>query len=72
MDHAGDMTNSLQRMAADGHRIDAEVLASISPYQTEHINRFGNYELNTNQEVEPLEPVMSISLLNDVRTPLAF
>jgi TnpA family transposase len=60
------MSESLQRMVADGHSIDQDALACLSPYQTEHINRFGNYELKTSQEIVSLEPAMSITFLDDV------
>ena len=66
------MTNALQTMALDGHTIDNRHLASLSPYQTEHINRFGNYNLDTSQEVMPLEPAMNISLLENVMSPSRF
>jgi hypothetical protein len=44
-------------------------LACLSPYQTEHINRFGNYELKTSQEITTLESALSITFLDDVMTP---
>jgi len=59
-------------MVADGHTIDQESLACLSPYQTEHINRFGNYELKTSQEPMSLEPAMNITFLDDVMTPAGF
>jgi len=40
------MTKALQLLMADGNPIDEESLACLSPYQTEHINRFGRYALN--------------------------
>jgi hypothetical protein len=40
--HVVTMTKALRHLEADGH----EVLAVLSPYQTEHINRFGTYVLN--------------------------
>ncbi|MGI0133614.1 MAG: Tn3 family transposase, partial [Candidatus Micrarchaeaceae archaeon] len=64
------MSESLQRMATDGHTIDKEALACLSPYQTEHINRFGNYELKTSQEITTLEPAMSLTFLDDAMSPL--
>ena len=30
-------------MAADGHSFDEELVSCVSPYLTEHINRFGVY-----------------------------
>ncbi len=34
--------------------IPDEILATMSPYQTEHINRFGNYSLNLDRAPEPI------------------
>jgi hypothetical protein len=36
------MTRALQLLIGEGHEIDEEALACLSPYQTEHINRFGD------------------------------
>jgi hypothetical protein len=35
--------------------MDMEVLATLSPYQTEHINRFGTYLLNFQRTPPPLD-----------------
>jgi TnpA family transposase len=40
------MTRAMQKMQADGHLVSDELAASLSPYPTEHINRFGNYNPN--------------------------
>jgi len=52
------MTRGLQQMREDGYDIDLEALATLSPYQTEHINRFGMYTLNSNHIPDPLEPYL--------------
>ena len=51
------MTKALDAIAADGRHQDAvndAALAGLSPYQTEHINRFGNYVLDLSQPPAPL------------------
>ncbi len=50
------MTKALQQLEAHGHAVSDEVLAALSPYQTEHINRFGTYVLNFDRTPEPLKP----------------
>jgi hypothetical protein len=40
------MTNAARRMEAEGFEVRDECVAELSPYQTEHINRFGHYALN--------------------------
>lgn len=64
------MSEALQQMANDGHTIDPAVLACFSPYQTEHINRFGEYELRSGQETTPLEPALNITFLEDAMSLL--
>ena len=48
------MTRALDQMAIEGIMADADALAGLSPYQTEHINRFGNYTLNFARVPAPL------------------
>jgi Tn3 transposase DDE domain len=40
------MTKAVRRMEADGFEVRDECVAQLSPYQTEHIDRFGHYTLN--------------------------
>ena len=37
------ITSALRQLLQEGHPADTEALATLSPYQTEHINRFGNF-----------------------------
>ena len=50
------MTKALEATAGDGHHdaISEGALAGLSPYQTEHINRFGHYVLDLSQPPPPL------------------
>ncbi|MBF0307363.1 MAG: Tn3 family transposase, partial [Alphaproteobacteria bacterium] len=48
------MTRSLDQLAAEGVPIDDAALAGLSPYQTEHINRFGSYTLDFTRIPAPL------------------
>ena len=48
------MTKAIERLKAQGHEISTEVLAALSPYQTAHINRFGQYQLQSRKVPEPL------------------
>jgi hypothetical protein len=50
------MTKALRQLEAEGHAVSHEVLAALSPYQTEHINRFGTYVLNFERTREPPAP----------------
>lgn len=48
------MSKAIQRAEADGHPVSDEVLASLSPFPTEHINRFGKHVLNFSRNPEPV------------------
>jgi TnpA family transposase len=56
------ITRALRQLLQEGQTADTEALAKLSPYQTEHINRFGNYSLNPNRTPEPLEQHLGITL----------
>ena len=49
------MTRAIRRLETDGHQTRDEVLAVLSPYQTAHINRFGNYLLNFGRDPQPIQ-----------------
>ena len=40
------MTRAFHQLAREGYEIDEEAVARLSPYLTEHINRFGRYTLD--------------------------
>jgi TnpA family transposase len=48
------MTKVIHQLAAEGQRISAEALAVLSPYQTRHVNRFGQYTLQLDRIPEPI------------------
>lgn len=64
------MSEALRQMANGGHTSNPAVLTCFSPYQTEHINRFGEYELSSVQEATPLEPALNITFLEDAMSSL--
>jgi TnpA family transposase len=43
--NVSNLTRVLQKLSAAGYTITDDILAHMSPYLTEHINRFGNYTL---------------------------
>lgn len=48
------LTSVLQQLIMQGYKIDNETMARLSPYLTEHINRFGDYSLNLDRQPPPL------------------
>ena len=49
------MTRVLAELREEGRQISAEVLAGLSPYRTSHINRFGDYTLDVNRDITPID-----------------
>jgi TnpA family transposase len=60
------MSDALQAMADDGLYIDPSVVACLSPYQTEYINRFGHYKLKKGKPDTSLDPALNITLFDDI------
>ena len=56
------MTRVLHQMYQEGHTIDMKALATISPYRTGHMNRFGDYAINRNRMPESLEHLLRMKL----------
>src|SRR4051812_29106277 len=52
------MSRALARLATEGHQVTPDALAAISPYQTEHINRYGSYKLRLDRTPEPLDEAL--------------
>ena len=59
--HAGYVPKALQQLLEEGHGRHRGS-EQLSPYRTEHINRFGNYVINPNRMPEPLEQHLGLSL----------
>ncbi|MBC7530862.1 MAG: transposase [Oligoflexus sp.] len=55
------MTKILDKLKTEGHDFSREALAALSPYRTEHINRFGDYTLNLERRPEPLSYGISMA-----------
>jgi len=56
------LTKVLRQLIAEGHHISAEALAALSPYPTAHINRLGVYSLQFDQEPDPIEYDLPLSV----------
>lgn len=48
------MTRILKNLQNDGHILNEQILSGLAPYRRQHINRFGEYTLDLDREVEPL------------------
>jgi TnpA family transposase len=56
------MTKALERLGVDGDTFDEALVSCISPYQTEHINRFGRYGLKRDRVPDPLDGVRTLKM----------
>lgn len=54
------MTRVLAEMKRNGADLNPEVLAGLAPYRRAHINRFGDYTLDIEKELSPLDFNMRI------------
>ena len=52
------LSRALDRLQADGLEASDQALATLTPYQTEHINRFGSYTVNFSRIPKPLPPTL--------------
>jgi hypothetical protein len=52
--NVGSMTRVLQDLVDEGYLVTPEIIARLSPYKTEHINRFGHYERRFDHVLPPV------------------
>jgi hypothetical protein len=46
LDNTLEISAALNALAGEGYRPSIEELAALSPYQTRHMKRFGNHEID--------------------------
>lgn len=49
------MSAILQSLASEGYDINEDIISSLAPYMTSHINRFGKYSIDKNIDVPELK-----------------
>lgn len=59
--HVVSMTQVLQDLIDAGYPVTPEIIARLSPYKTEHINRFGHYELRFDRVPPPITEALRLS-----------
>jgi TnpA family transposase len=57
-----DLTRALRQLRTEGIEVPVEVLQHISPFVREQINCFGEYRLNLEAAVEPLEYELGVAV----------
>jgi hypothetical protein len=48
------LTDALNELVSEGHHIDPEAAAALSPYMTQHLIRFGLYQVDHTRPPKPL------------------
>ena len=48
------MTRIFQELVDEGYTITPEIIANFSPYRTEHLNRFGSYDVRFDRKPPPI------------------
>ena len=75
LDNTVEISAALNTLAREGYLLTIDEVAALSPYQTRHIKRFGNYEidfeavptLNTDDLTFTLEPPSDPSAIETVQ-----
>lgn len=55
LNNVQNMSRVLKTLQEEGHTIDEDLLKALAPYRKAHINRFGDYLLDLNRKVNPLD-----------------
>jgi hypothetical protein len=62
LDNTVEISNALNALAREGIVPTIDELAALSPYQTRHIKRFGNYELDLSAIPAPVTDDLTFAI----------
>lgn len=62
LDNTVEISNALNALAKEGMVPTIDELAALSPYQTKHIKRFGNYELDLSAIPAPVTDDLTFAI----------
>jgi hypothetical protein len=62
LDNTLEISNALNALAREGLIPTIDELAALSPYQTKHIKRFGNYELDLSAVPAPIADDLTFAI----------
>ena len=60
--NAVDLSLTIQQLSKEGVSISRQMLASLSPYLTRHLNRYGDFVIDLQTIPMPMEGAISIPL----------
>lgn len=67
--NVAEMTAVLEQLQKEGRPIDALLLAWLGPYRTSHLNRFGDYDVDVERDLPPLDVKRLLLRLADEPVP---
>ncbi len=70
LDNTVEISTALNALAQEGLIPTIEELAALSPYQTKHIKRFGNYELDLQAIAAPLMDDLTFELVEEAQADI--
>ncbi len=56
------LSQAMNELVSEGHSINPDAVAVLSPYITQHIIRFGLYQVDRNRQTKPL--LYEVPILN--------
>jgi Tn3 transposase DDE domain len=66
-----ELSEKLNELAGEGYVLTKDELAALSPYQTQHVKRFGNYELDLQTIPQPMtDDLLFEIIVSDTSLPL--
>ena len=63
LQNAVDISHVLRELAAEGYSVTREAVATLSPYITQNLKRYGDYVLDLSNIPQPLEGAMELPIL---------
>jgi hypothetical protein len=57
-----DLTLAIQTLNASGYQVNRALLATLSPYITRHINRYGDYMVDLSRIPPPWEGAITLPI----------
>jgi Tn3 transposase DDE domain len=64
LQNAVDISWAVQLLNAEGFKVDRDVLASLSPYMTKQLKRFGDFVVDLQNIPQPLESAILLPIEN--------
>ncbi len=55
-----DISFAVQALSAEGYKINRSLLATLSPYLTRHLKRYGDFVIDLQTVPQPLEGAMTL------------